>query len=227
MQRRILFFLCSVFLLFVYGPAWGITIDTLENIGPNGSTITQRIIGNVTVDLTVGSGGSLVAGTYYDSSFFLFGGATESLNRNNDPLNPSNVSLSRFFRVSGVSATSHVAPIIFDFSAPIKEFGLTTIDLLENKGGGDDWVTIYAYDRNGNIVDEHTRIGRQGPSGLDLDWYVNSSEYNIVQAQMVSHITNYSGHGIDDIYINSVPEPATFILFILGLLNLAYLNRKA
>ena len=187
--------------------AWGLAIDTLEDIGPNGSTITQRLIDGVLVDITVGSGGSLIAGTYYDPSFFLFGGATEYLNRNNDPLNPSSVSLDRFVNINVGSGNIYFPPLTFDFSSPISEFGLTTIDLLENKTGADDWVTFYAYDSHGNILDEHTRIGRQGLSGLDLDWSLSSAENNITQVVMISMITAYSGHGIDDIYLDAAPVP--------------------
>jgi hypothetical protein len=179
-------------------------LDTLEDIGPDGTPITSRTIGGVTVSISTASGRSLEARTYFDSSPNAFGGAGGAANA---PAIPGNISLTRFISTVDRALTpdnwafGQVAPIIFDFSSPVQLFGLTTIDLLE--GGGS--LTLRAYDATGNVIAEQTRSGPQGGSGLDLGWQVSAA--NIVQVQLLGTIDDgVGGYGIDDLILDPVPD---------------------
>ena len=178
-------------------------LDTLEDIGPDGTPITSRTIGGVTVSISTASGKSLEARTYFDSVPNAFGGAGGGANA---PAIPGNVSLTRFISTVDRAFTPNnwafgqVAPIIFDFSSPIQRFGLTTVDLLEGNGS----LTFRAYDAGGNIVAEQTRTGPQGGSGLDLDWQVAAA--SIVQVQLLGTIEDgVGGYGIDDLILETAP----------------------
>jgi len=175
-----------------------ITIDTLEDIGANDTEITERIIGGVTVTISVDSGGKMVAGTYYDSSYVLFGGP-------NAPLNPGNISLSRFIGLNYGSV--RVPNVTFDFSTPVREFGITTIDLLQTGAASTDNITFQAFNSAASLVDQVSLTGVQGLNGLDLDWHLFSAAGDIVQVKMLNTITRSGGHGFDDILIGTVAVP--------------------
>jgi hypothetical protein len=118
-------------------------------------------------------------------------------------------------------------PWTFTFSEPVKSFGLTTVDLLEPRGGASDFLVFSAYDSQGQLVDEMTRTGVQGPSGLDLDWLVSPPSGLISHVTMTGVISNFSGHGIDDLALESaVPEPALLSLLATGLAALAWRVRR-
>ena len=83
--------------------------------------VTERTIEGVTITLSIANGFLLGAHTYFDGTPLAFGGP-------NAPGTPENVSLTRF--ISTLDA-SFGAAIAFEFSAPVTQFGITTIDLLQ------------------------------------------------------------------------------------------------
>ena len=175
--------------------------DTLEDIGSDGTAVTDRLIDGVIVTISNASGVNMEARTYFNDTFVAFNGAAG----NNDPLNPRNVSGSRFISTSGFGVGINKAqPIIFDFSKPVMGFGLTSLDLLEIGVSQTDFVTLEALDSTGFVIDSHTRIGPQATSGIDLDWFVSSSSADILQARLLSsNLGTADGYGIDDLVVQS------------------------
>ena len=154
-----------------------------------------------------------------DCEFFGAGLALENRNR---PLNPGNVSGRRF--ISTTSGATHAIdeaqPIVFTFSVPVLEFGLTTLDLMENSDVADAFLTLEALNADGEVVATHTRTGRQGASGLDLDWLVSSDSGEITQARLLSNLSSrFGGYGIDDLLV-TIPLPAAVWPFGSSLLML-------
>jgi hypothetical protein len=80
-------------------------------------------------------------------------------------------------------------------------FGLTTIDLLENAVGGNSFVSLEAYNSNGQIVDTQTRTSPQGPSGFDLDWFVSSNTPEITEVHLAANVNTGGDYGIDDLVV--------------------------
>ncbi|MDP6546053.1 MAG: PEP-CTERM sorting domain-containing protein, partial [Phycisphaerae bacterium] len=133
----------------------------------------------------------------YGGGLTAFGGA----GGDNVPLNPENVSGSRFISTAtpATDLFRHVQPITFTFSQPVQSFGLTTLDLLEDGIWPTRKLTLRAFDEGGALIAEHTRTGPQGPSGLDLDWLVASPSQNIVSASLSGSFPG--GYGIDDLMV--------------------------
>ena len=190
-------------LLTLAGSA-GAVVDHLEDIGPDCTPVTARIIDGVTVDISTASGIDMTARTYNTDECLAFWGDGDE--PNNAPLNPENVSGTRFISSGGAGTGlgfSEAQPIIFGFDAPVTLFGLTTLDLLENgstcnPGGAS--LTLRAYDASGVVVDQHTRVGGQGSGGLDLDWFVSGSQ--IVRVELTGgSFGDCSGYGIDDLVL--------------------------
>ena len=184
----------------------GRTIDTLENIGADGTPVTSRIIGDVVVDISTSAGINLGARTYFDNSPPSFHGAGSGRNA---PLNPGNVSGTRFISTSNLNLSSgnfvQVRPIVFRFSKPILGFGLTTLDLLENSVTASSRITLEARDASGQNVASQTRSGPQGPSGIDLDWYVSSGLPEITEVRLLSNnLSAGQGYGLDDLVVDTV-----------------------
>jgi hypothetical protein len=150
----------------------------------------------------------MLAQTYYDSTCYAFSGANDEPNT---PLNPENVSGTRFISSNSeyINGFPFVQPIIFQFSQPIKFFGLTTLDLCEDNDPS-PMLKLQAYDSSNNLIDEHSRSGPQGPSGLDLDWNVSGN--GIVKVLLTGTISeDFPGYGIDDlILINSSTSGVEF-----------------
>jgi len=195
----------------VVGPAQAAVVDTLEDIGADGTAVTQRILDGVTFTITTAAG-PLEAATYFgfDTDMDAFGGAFGDADR---PLFPNNVSAEKFLSVLDIDLA---APIVFTFSSPIQGFGLTTLDLLEVGVPPDDWIRLSAFDQADQLVDEDVITGPQGDSGLDLDLAVSSPTVNIVKVQLDADIDpGYSGYGIDDFTL-TVPEPATVLFTAVG-----------
>jgi hypothetical protein len=197
--------------------------DTLENIGLDGTAVTSRVIGGVTVDISTSTGADMMAYTYFDNAPVAFKGANGG---NNAPLNPGNVSGTRFISTSEVGSIGGliniVQPISFDFSTPVSGFGLTTLDMLESAWSNTDNVRLVALDANGQIIDSQLRTGPQGASGIDLGWFVQSAQAEITKAVLfVSNNGTGAAYGIDDLVVDPaqkfplpVPEPTT--IFLLG-----------
>lgn len=220
-------------LLFSMWPTLALSavIDTLEDIGPNGAVVTSRLIGGIEVTIDAGANAGVYANTYFDPSLHYFSGPHSACGSTcNDPLDPTNVSGNRFiggYPDGTPTFENRVPSYTFEFSSNLSGFGLTTIDLLENNGGDTDWITLTAYNSLGAILDTQTRIGDQGPSGLDLDWYVSSANPDIAKAVLTSSISDFGGHGIDDLLVETVavPIPSAFYFFAVSLLNVAALKR--
>lgn len=195
--------------------------DTLEDIGLDGTPVTNRDYGSVTMIISNPSGVDMTARTYFDNSPIAFDGAGGDPNA---PINSNNVSGSRF--ISTVTSGSGVnfdttQPIIFSFSSPVLGVGITTLDLLERGETSSLTIAFEALDSNGQIVASQSRTGPQGISGLDLDWYVSAGGPVISEARLFANgFVNGSGYGIDDIVVQTVPVPTAIWLFGSGLLGL-------
>ena len=206
-MKHITFFI--IFFLLMIESYAQLTIDDLEDIGPNCSVVTTRIIDGVTVTITTQGGYPMLANTYNDSTCLAFSGADDEPNT---PLNPGNVSGTRFISHSNYPNNlgfPQAQPIIFLFNQPVTFFGLTTLDLCENNDLGAE-LKLQAFDNSNNLIDEHIRTGPQGPSGLDLDWSVSSN--GIVKVLLTGTISlDYPGYGIDDLIL--IDSSATGIEF--------------
>ncbi len=197
----------------------GLIVDTLEDIGPDGTPVASRSLSGITIGIATTGAAQMAAFTYNVANPKAFDGAGGS---SNVPLNPGNVSGSRF--IAGLdSGIEFDQPIVFTFSEGVLGFGLTTLDLLEGPGGLPSFfVALEARDAQGTVLDIQTRTGNQGPGGLDLDWFVSSPTANITEARLVSNIpcTFGCGYGIDDLVLDTqdstVPEPSALLLIIAG-----------
>ena len=214
-----------------------IIVDTLEDIGANGTVVNSRTIGDVEVNISTRNNRDLFANTYFDNSISAFGGANGQINT---PLNPGNVSGSRFIS-TGVTGNfndsfDQVNPITFSFSEPILGFGLTTIDLLEAGVTSNNFLTLSVFDASNNLIDSQTRTGPQGTTGLDLDWFISSENANIFSAILSGNVVaNTAGYGIDDLVVvaddstESIPESSNLIgivfVTLLGLASWTYSGR--
>ena len=194
--------LSAAILLALPGPARGV-VDDLEDIGPDCTSVTSRVIAGVTIEISTAGGIEMTARTYYadECSAFLGDGTVSNV-----PLNPGNVSGMRF--ISSATAPDlfpQAEPIIFEFDVPVAFFGLTTLDLLEN-GQGCNTVgaslALRAHDASDVMVDEHARAGGHGPGGIDLDWFVSGNQ--IVRVELTGgNFGECNGYGIDDLVLAS------------------------
>ncbi len=202
--------------------------DTLENIGVDGTSVTSRIIGNVTVTISTLSSIDIAARTYFDNSPTAFFGVDGAPNA---PISPGNVSGSRFISTAAILGGgvnfNTTQPIIFGFSSPVLGFGLTTLDLLEDGESSNLAITLDALDSNGQIVATQTHTGSQGSTGFDLDWFVSSDQPAITEVRFsANNFVSGSGYGIDDIVVQSVPLPTAVWLFGCGLLGLVGFSKR-
>ncbi len=177
-------------------------VDDLEDIGPDLTPVTTRVIGDVVVSISTASGQVYMAATYNDATAHSFTGAG---NLTNAPLNPTNVSGARF-----ISTTHDIAqdmPITFEFSAPVWSFGLTTLDVLEDVDTSPDAEVRLQGFHGDTLVAEHVRAGIQGASGIDLDWEV-SYPGGITRAVLIKTAGIISpGYGIDDLALVALSVP--------------------
>jgi len=215
--RKVTSFILLVVLLGFLTESSAIVLDTLEDIGADGTIVDYRNIGSVGVDISVGTGEPMRAFTYFVSDPWAFAGL---YGVKNAPLNPGNVSGERFISGSLVAGFEHHNPVIFDFSSPIQTFGLTVIGLLESGAPYTNYLSLIAYDAVGNTVDVQTITAEQGALGIDIDYLVSSTLNEIKQVQLTGNITHLSGYGIDDLLLgrnSSIPEPTALTLMALGL----------
>ena len=178
-------------------------VDGLEDIGPDNTPVTTRLIDGVTVTISTDTGLQMQACTYYDSTARAFNGKDLA---DNAPLNPGNVSGTRFISTLGANSRfQNVEPITFEFDQPVTSFGLTTLDLLEDEEDPTTTLRLQAFDASDALVDEQVRTGEQGPSGLDLDWSVTGT--GIVKVRLTGSITgaDIGGYGIDDLVL-TIPK---------------------
>ncbi|MEQ8765949.1 MAG: hypothetical protein RL885_18670 [Planctomycetota bacterium] len=178
--------------------------DDFEDLGPDGSPVTERQIGPIHVTLGCPDGVVFSARTYGDGTRRSFDGPRGA---SNSPLNPQSVSGRRFLateelnggRSVGFSAAS---PLIFELEPAVQLFGMTTLDLLEDAEDPSASVSLRAFDRDGRIVAEMSRGGEQGPSGLDLDWRVVAEAPVITRVELRAFGTLLrSGYGLDDLRV--------------------------
>ena len=175
-----------------------IIIDTLEDIGPDGTHVTSLEIAGVTVTISTADQTPMKAYTYYESPH-AFAGKDQV---GNAPLHPENVSGNRFISAQYINLRQ---PIVFTFSKPVIGFGFTTLDLLENGCHSTDFIKLEALNSNGQVVDSQTLTGPQGLSGLDIHWYLSSNIPEITQVVLSSNIVYGPHYGIDDLLIDVEP----------------------
>jgi hypothetical protein len=174
--------------------------DDLEDIGPDCTAVTTRVIDGVTVNIFTAGGFDMTARTYNDATCDAFWGRDALINT---PLNPGNVSGRRFISSRVPQAGFPEAePIIFEFDTPVTLFGLTTLDLLEDCHPANAYLALQAYDALGSLLDTHARSGAYGSGGLDLDWSVSDNQ--IVRVELTgANLENCPGYGIDDLLLVS------------------------
>ena len=189
--------------------------DDLETIGADGTSVTSRVVGGITVAIVPG----LTAGTYFDQTPVIFFGPAGGVGTANDPLTPANVSGDRFI---GGTFTVLTGPITFSFSSPLNQFELTTLDMLEDGESSTAQVTLSAFDSSNFLLDQQIRVGPQGSSGLDLDWIVVSAAENIAYVELEHMGIGFGpAFGIDDLILGTedsvgIPEPTTALLLALA-----------
>ena len=172
-------------------------VDTLEDIGANGTVVNSRTIGDVEVNISTRNNRDLFANTYFDNS---------------------------------------IQDIYKLLIILLLGFGLTTIDLLEAGVTSNNFLTLSVFDASNNLIDSQTRTGPQGPTGLDLDWFISSENANIFSAILSGNVVaNTAGYGIDDLVVGaddsteSIPESSNLIgivfVTLLGLASWTYSGR--
>lgn len=134
-------------------------IDTLEDLGPDGTITNSRVIDGVTVSMSNTAGINMVALSYApyvtDPAYYSFlnGGVR------NAPANPGNVSGSRFISTyasnpdNQTGAINNIGVMRFEFSSLVNSFGFTTLDVLELDNLATNFASLTAYDSIGNILD--------------------------------------------------------------------------
>jgi len=196
---------------FLMALALTATADTvvfdLENIGADGTPVDT--VTNEGVTITIGTRrDTMAANTYGEGpAQECFVGASPG-GFTNIPLNAGNVSGSRF--ISTCEKIKRATPITFTFSEAIKGFGLTTLDLLE-KCDSNANVT-YTLSGDGGST-SHSISGVQGKSGLDLDFAISSSTFDIttVTFDHTAGSVCRALYGIDDLYVEVAgPNPVVF-----------------
>ena len=207
-----------------------LVFDDLENIGADGTDVTQRQIGDVLVSMGTASGMALSARTYGSTDLPAFWGMSDALNT---PSASERLSGSRFLSTSIVNPAEPGSlftannPIWFEFDQDVVEFGLTTLDLLEQGSGSTDWLALRAYDIFGNLLDEQIRTGAQGAAGVDLRWSVASEGASIARVELVGDIVaTYGGFGIDDLAVAASVIPAPASLVVLAVAGLGGTRRR-
>jgi alpha-tubulin suppressor-like RCC1 family protein len=174
-------------------------VDTfLVDVGDDGTPVASRIINGVTAYIATASG--TMGARTYDGGLTAFVGPGGS---SNTPLNPENVSGTRFVSTS-ISPSGYfqnIQPITFTFSEPVQSFGLTTLDLMTTNIGATETVTLQAFNASGDTVGQVTRSGPQGEEGVDLDWLVQSNGQDIAKATLTGAIVTGGGYGIDDLMV--------------------------
>ncbi len=190
------------------GPALA-DVDPLEDIGSDGTIVDTRVIAGVTVSIATAPGTHLVACTYDSLPAAFAGPGLGGPNQKpNHPDQPGNVSGARFLGSLDGKLSQRfntVEPIVFTFDAPVRVFGLTTLDLLETHSGAASMVRLQGFDADGQLVVEQVLSGEQGPSGLDLDWSVTWNP-GLTRAVLTGTIgAGFAGFGIDDIVLEPVP----------------------
>lgn len=207
-----------------------LVFDNLENLPVDGTEVTQRVIGDVTVDMGTASGMYLSSRTYGSVDLPAFWGDADELNK---PLAGDELSGSRFLSTSVVNPAqmdtlfSAQNPIWFEFDQEVEEFALTTIDLLEEGVRPSDFLALRAYDALGNLLDEQIRTGVQGGSGVDLDWSVFSDSGQIARVELSGNIiSGYAGFGIDDIAVSPAVIPGPASLAVLSIAGIAGGRRR-
>jgi len=178
-------------------------VDGLDELS-QGAAVGARLIDGVQVSVTTGAGAMTVF-TYGSASPVAFYGAASSANT---PLTPGNLSGNRFMSTGLTTSMGEVGFVRFTFDRGVAEFGLTTLDLLEGAGT----VTLTAFDGDGNVIDARSRTGKQGGTGLDLDWVVAMTAGGgpIAWAELTSDYaaTPKKGYGIDDLRVTAAAAPA-------------------
>jgi hypothetical protein len=190
--------------------------DDFEDIGLDGSAVTTRVIDGVTVTITTGDGTPFLARTY-NVGIAAFRGAGDS---SNAPLNPGNLSGTRFISTSyypegsvyAVKRLDSVMELVFEFDRPVAAFGFTTIDLAEGPVIGSDpagELTLVALDSANQPLDFQQEYRRHVLSGGDIDWMVSSANgiSKVILAESYDGFSWELDYGIDDLVIALLPTP--------------------
>lgn len=125
----------------------------------------------------------------------------------NTASDPGSVSRSNFIS-PGWFTFGESSSIEFTFDRPVGAFGFKTVDLLEAYVASDSFLSLVAYDEDGNEIDSHSRKGPQGHSGLTLGWEVGNLGRLISRAVLIGKLNDGAAGGYDDFFVTD-PGPSS------------------
>jgi hypothetical protein len=189
--------------------------DNLEDIGPDGTTVTTRVIDGVTVTITTAGGTPLLARTYTEGTAAFLGAGGQP----NAPLNPTRVSGTRFISTSyyvdgddnPLNTLSQLGYLVFEFDTPVATFGFTTIDLMEGPILSPDplnSVHMVVVDSADSTLAIQIEYRRSVLSGGEFIWTVKSISGDISKVYLVPQYYQYNwetDYGIDDLIVVHLP----------------------
>lgn len=85
------------------------------------------------------------------------------------------------------------------------------------------WMEMLALDAAGNTLDSQRRDGKQGDSGVILQWGVQAANGDIERVLFRGVIASGVGFGVDNLYLqrSAVPLPSSALLLLGALLLIA------
>ncbi|MAY75137.1 MAG: hypothetical protein CMJ31_10545 [Phycisphaerae bacterium] len=89
--------------------------------------------------------------------------------------------------------------LVFEMSEPVAAFGFTTMDVLQKGQPFQDFLILAAFDEAGELVATQRRDGEQGPSGIQLDWFVEDPKARIVRVTLGGSLTRNARYGVDNL----------------------------
>ncbi len=177
-------------------------LDPFEDLAEDSAPVIRRRLRDIVLDIQVEPGFQLASRAYYEDR-----PGFEGAGARNAPLNPTAVSGSIFLtgeddRENRARPFDFVQPIIFELSRPVLGFSLTTLDLLERGEPSTRSITLRAFDAANNVIDQETRTGEQGPSGLERHWSV-FAEQEVITRVVLSDNRRLSApdFGLDDLVV--------------------------
>lgn len=176
-------------------------VDDLEDIAEDNAVVELREVAGVAIAMKSTLGTSFRSCTYGDSTPTAF----------NDQARGPNVPFDFDSAVLGKRFISTLEPLadtrlgraymelVFEMSEPVAAFGFTTMDVLQKGQPFQDFLILAAFDEAGELVATQRRDGEQGPSGIQLDWFVEDPKARIVRVTLGGSLTRNARYGVDNL----------------------------